>query len=195
MLCQDWPGPRRWRGKEIARDHYYSADDLGTGARVAGMITWLYSSFSAGTLDLDEHVVQKSEQEVVPRPFVAHLPQRLLSHPGGGALAVVGWLRQVMIGSPQSQAADILLAVFESALRRLLAGQRLGHVVELFNETWAEYSTTLADLLEDVEFGAEPDAAKLGEMWLVNQVASGVAVNRRPCGTPGRGVGPAAAAG
>ena len=48
LLCGDWPGPLLWQ-KEISRDHYLAAEDVGDDARLLGMIAFHFACFGAGT--------------------------------------------------------------------------------------------------------------------------------------------------
>ena len=91
LLCQDWPGPRRHRG-EIPPDHYLSADDIGSDARLLGSIAFHFACYGVGTPRLDDFPANplRTADVVAAKPFVSRLPQRLLGHPEGGALAVIG---------------------------------------------------------------------------------------------------------
>ncbi len=91
FLCQDWPGPRQWR-EPVPEDFYLASDDIGSGARLRGLISLHFACFGAGTPRLDSYAQRalKEPVAIAPRAFVAELPRRLLGHPKGGALAVVG---------------------------------------------------------------------------------------------------------
>ncbi len=92
LLCQDWPGPQRWR-EPIPPDFYFSADDVSADARPLGLIAFHFACYGAGTPSTDDfdHVPElRAYSCASPRPLIARLPQRLLAHPRGGALAVVG---------------------------------------------------------------------------------------------------------
>ena len=89
LLCQDWPGFGTMRP-----DCYLTASDVTDEATVGGMIAFLFACFGAGTPDIDQFRKVPDDPstavKLASEPFVAALPRRLLSHPNGGALAVVG---------------------------------------------------------------------------------------------------------
>jgi hypothetical protein len=166
LLCQDWPGPRQWRGG-IPRDFYVAADDLDPDAQPQGLIAFHYASYSAGTPRLDDlsgHVF-KEPVAIAPHAFVARLPQRMLGHPSGGALAVVGLVDRASGFALTWVGLDVQRAVFESCLRQLMQGDPLGSAMEIFSRRYAELSTTLSAELEEIKFGAQPDPRALAGMW------------------------------
>jgi len=91
LLCQDWPGPYAWHGP-IPEAHYFSADDIASDASPAGGLAFHYACYGAGTPEVGDFS-WRSFGETAPiasQSFIARLPQRLLGHPKGGMLAVIG---------------------------------------------------------------------------------------------------------
>jgi hypothetical protein len=166
LLCQDWPGPRQWQ-EAIPDDFYLAAGDIGPDAQPQGLIAFHYASYSAGTPKLDRFAKEalKAQAEIAPHAFVARLPQRLLGHPNGGALAVVGPVDRAWGFSLTWEGLGVQRAVFESSLMRLMQGHPLGSAQESFSMRYAELATTLTRELMDRQFGGQPDYRTLAGMW------------------------------
>lgn len=164
LLCQDWPGPQEWRGP-ISRDHYFAGEDVADDAAPAGLIAFFFACYGAGTPLYDSFEMNGEQRRLAAESFVARLPQRLLGHPRGGALAVVGHVDRAWSYSFDWPRADEHLQVFESALGRLLAGYPVGAAMEYFNQHYAELFTDLTEEREEVRWGARPDFMSLAELW------------------------------
>jgi hypothetical protein len=166
LACQDWPGPSV--GQPISPAQYFAADDVGGDARLRGLIAIHYASYSAGTPRGDEFALQALQQpvDIAPVSFVARLPQRLLSHPAGGALAAVGYAGRAWGYSSRSARTDEQRTrVFELLLWRLLGGDPVGHAMESVGQHYAELATSLSGELEGVTFGKVADPADLSSLW------------------------------
>ncbi len=166
LLCQDWPGPKAWR-KRIPEEHYFAADDLGPDARVHGMIAFLFACFGAGTPRYDSFPEPEAAEPRVlaPRDFVSRLPQRLLSHPQGGALAVIGHIDRAWGFSFLWPGAGSQRAAFLSTLLRLTAGKPIGWALEYLGQRYAELAAELAVEREELELGKEEHVELLCDLW------------------------------
>lgn len=182
LLCQDWAGPQAERG-EIPADYYLSADDFDAEPaaefNLLGMIAFFFACFGAGTPQYDEFSKQafKERREVITeKPFVAALPQAMLSLSSGGALAVVGHIERVWGASFFSADSGEQSAVFESTLTKLLNGHPLGEAMDYFNVRYAALSTQLSVTLEDIDFGRLYDPYDVAMLWTENNDARGYVI-------------------
>jgi hypothetical protein len=168
LLCQDWPGPRQHQGA-IPADFYFAGEDIGDDARLLGMLAFFFACYGGGTSAYDAYAHATSQQTAIaPHPFLARLPQRMLAHPNGGALAVVGHVERAwgysFVWEQQRQ-----LQVFENMLAQLMIdGQPVGAAIEWFNQRYAEISSTLSGLLYG---GAQPQDQELARLWTANNDA------------------------
>jgi hypothetical protein len=176
ILCQDWPGPGSC--SPIPRDCYLAAEDIQDEAQLHGLIWFQFACYSAGTPALDSFTWGAGRAQRAPLPFVAALPQRLLAHPSGGALAVIGHIDRAwgysFTGSSPLQ--RVHTAAIESTLRRLLHGDRVGHATEYLNTRYAELACALSEELAAVRNLRQPDERALAELWTATHDARGYAL-------------------
>ncbi|MFV9505673.1 MAG: hypothetical protein AB4911_14050 [Oscillochloridaceae bacterium umkhey_bin13] len=167
LICQDWLGPREAGHRALRPDVYFASDDLGESAQVSGLIAFHFACFGAGTPKLDDFPQRAGVQrQIAPHPFVAGLPQRLLGHPGGGALAVIGHVERAWTYSFRDSYGARSVETFASMLRRvLLAGAPVGWALEFFNQRYAELATDLTRQIEDLEFGGPIQPYQLTASW------------------------------
>jgi CHAT domain len=145
LLCQDWPGFGTMRP-----DHYLAAADLADDANVKGMVAFLFACFGDGTPDADQFPMELSQAgtapPLAPKPFVAALPRRLLAHPNGGALAVIGHIDRAWSFSIQTtNVPEAQIGTFRNTLGFVLSGDRVGNAIRgQFSARFAALSTALA---------------------------------------------------
>ena len=167
LVCRDWPGPKQW-SRRIPSTFYFSADDVPSSAKLSGLVAFLIASYSAGTSRNDEFALRAMHQNfsVAPESFLSRLPQRLLSHPKGGALAVVGQLDRLWghTGSDEKVMPD--WQAYSQVLKRLFEGGTLGWAVEIFNERTAELASLISTELEGISFGKAPENSTLAGLWM-----------------------------
>lgn len=159
LICQDWPGPVEWSHRALPDDFYFAGDDVGDDARLLGTVAFHFACFGAGTPRLDDfpHMQRGPRREIAPHAFVSPLAQRLLGHPKGGALAVVGHVERAWTFSFSDASGVRHLETFGSALRRLLlAGAPIGWALEFFNNRYAGLATELTEDLENIRWQHNP---------------------------------------
>ncbi|KIG13506.1 Twin-arginine translocation protein TatB [Enhygromyxa salina] len=162
LLAADWGGPG-----SIGPADYVAAEDIPNDLELAGMIAFHFACYGAGTplRDCFRHRDGQAPKRLAKTEFVAALPQRLLSHPNGSALAVIGHVDRAW-GSSFLDRSGRHIGPFRNTLGNLMSGKPVGFAVAGFNERYAVLSNSVASLLEKRGLGEEVDAKLLSRAWL-----------------------------
>jgi hypothetical protein len=179
LLCQDWPGPKQWT-EGVPPDLYFSGDDVSGDARIHGLIAFHFACHGVGTPATDEFGMRNGNgsapRALAPQPFVARLPQRLLAHPAGGALAVVGHVERTWAYSFLGKRSLSQLEAFDWALRLLMDGFPVGYAMEYFNQRYGELSADLTLAIQQIGYGEKFSKEELAGLWTANNDARNYAV-------------------
>jgi hypothetical protein len=167
LVCQDWPGPG---SKGDMTPYSFAGEDLGKDARLGGTIAMMFACYGAGTPKYNEFRQMDKLQEanqIAPHAFVAALPKAMLSHPNGGALAVIGHVERAWTCSFMDGKKAQPTQTFESSLKKILDGYPVGYSTEDFNSRYAELSTELLEMMPRLKAGMKPTDEFIGS-WTEN---------------------------
>ncbi len=174
LLCQDWPGPRAWHGA-IPQDFYVAGEDIGSGASLAGSMAFFFACYGAGTPREDQFAFRlygdPQRAQIAERPFLAALPQRLLGHPRGGFLAVVGHVERAWGYAFTWPRAGEQTTTFEAVVGQVMEGRPVGLALDPLNGRYAEIAADLSQMMEDLHFQVEVDEQELVGLWTANNDA------------------------
>lgn len=153
LICSEWRGP----GFGGRPGDYFAASDLPKDADLRGLISFHFACYSAGVPHENElaSVYPEAARPLSRRPFVARLPQRMLSRKSG-ALAVVGHVDSAWDAPTQ-------LSVFTETFNLLMDGYPVGAALDVINERHAALSVELVKLLAPPE--PQRDLPALGKVW------------------------------
>ena len=163
LLAQDWAG-----FGQVSPAHYLTAAEVEDGANVSGLVAFLFACYGAGTPATDAFLTERGRGpvDISPAPFVAALPQRLLSHPNGPALAVLGHVERAWGYSIRPTGAGTQIGPFRDFLARVLAGEPVGHATKNFSERYAVLSTALASALDENSKEAKLPPQEVAATWV-----------------------------
>lgn len=169
LLCADWPGRRAWLGKgPIPDDFLFSGEDLSSETRVAGMIAFHFACYTAGTPQRDSYA-DEAPKEAAHRPFVSHLPKRLLEQ---GALAVIGHVDITLEQSFLWLDSGAQSEIFASALQAMLSGVPVGHAMHPFGERFGVLGAIVAEASRSSQRdGHEAEDIARFQLWAAYQDA------------------------
>lgn len=167
LVCQDWPGYGA-----IAPDHWFAGADVPAAAKVHGLVHVLFACHGGGCTSHDEFDrLGAAPRQIAERPFFARLPQALLAHREGGALAVLAHIERAWAYAFQSAGGEGQIQGFRDVAGRLLRGERIGQATDMFNIRWAALSTELAEMQADAGRGIDVPLATLGRLWVARDDA------------------------
>jgi hypothetical protein len=168
LVCQEW---QPFLGKPNPETHLFSAADIDTTADLHGMIAFQFACYSLGTPQFNNFKNRGGEPELAERPLIARLPQKLLSHKKGGALAVIGHVDRAFSDSFKSRNIT-QWAVFQSILTCLMRNCPVGYAMEFFNQQYAELAS---EYMQGIQEENLMDS-KIAERWNVSNNARNYAV-------------------
>ncbi len=164
LVCQEWPGVPPNAGPNtllaaLQPDTYVSAADIGPDIRPHGLIAFHFACFGAGTPMYDSYAPGAQPVQIANEAIVARLPQALMAHPRGGALAVIGHVDRVWSYSFQTPSAGDQIGPFRETIRRIFRGQSVGRAMKEFNERYAALCVYVVCMQQKMEAGehVEPE--------------------------------------
>jgi hypothetical protein len=159
-MCQGWVA-----SQPVQPSYRLTAADVGDAARVHGLVAFLFACFGAGTPDRSgfPHAIGPHTNCSAEPPFVAALPRRLLAHPNGPALAVIGHVDRAWAFSIRPRETGPQVGPFRNLLRRLLKGEPAGHATKELNEKFTLLSSRLLHLQGATP---RPTDSVLARLWI-----------------------------
>ena len=166
LICQNWDG----YGK-VDRDHYFDASDLPSNAKVHGMVHFLFACYGGGWPEFDNfNRLDSKPKQLSAKPMIGRLPQALLSHRDGGALAVLAHIDRAWAHSFR-QGSTAQTQGFRDVIGRIMRGDRLGQATDQFNVRWAGLSIELSEELNRMREQLPVDPKKLANQWVARDDA------------------------
>ena len=176
LVCQDWAGPR---AGSIARGQYFAASRRAGRRRGRGHVRVrlrLLRRRHARARPLRAHARRGAAEARRGSRSRPRCPQRLLAHPGGGALGCIAHVERAWGDSIVESGAGPQLIPFENAIGNILAGKPIGLALKDFNERFAALSVSLAGLLEQIGDGLIVPDRQLAKAWIQRNDAEGYAL-------------------
>lgn len=177
LVCADWPGPIEWRC-ELRRDFYLGAEDIDSGARLLGSMAFFFACYGAGTPLWEDYAMARNQERktLAARPFLAALPLRLLSHPRGGLLAVVGHVERAWGYSFDWRGQDAEPQSFKDFLYELMRGMPVGYAMESLNTRYGQIAALLSAELDELKHNRNRDAYAISRLWMANNDSRSYAI-------------------
>ena len=170
LVCSDWPGPEVWAQdpRPLPQGHCFTAADLPAEADLTGLVTFHLACFSGGVPRFDSFLNAPGGRplEISPEARLARLPGALLTHPAGGALAVIAHVDRVKGYSYLWPGAGGQPDAHSSVLWRLMEGRPVGDAVRYLSERHAALSGELSLLLLKLLAGEAVEEEELADYWV-----------------------------
>ncbi|HEY0988162.1 MAG TPA: C25 family cysteine peptidase [Kofleriaceae bacterium] len=164
LITADWNGSGALDAQKL-----FCATDITDAATIHGLVAFVFACYGAGTPAVDQFAgdleAAKDPTPIAPEPFIAALAQRLLGHPGGGALAVIGHVERAWGYSIRPPRVDPQIQPFRNAIARILAGEPLGEATIDLSTRHATLSTELLGILSP-SAAQEVDETALVSRWI-----------------------------
>ncbi len=152
VFTAEWPGPEP-AGGTASEGHYFGAADIDLeDDRLLGMIVFLSSAYSAGVPTYSDFEFSNQRPQLVPQPVLARLPQKMLGHPYGGALAVIAHVDMLWTASFTDTSGASEVGIYQEMTERLMQGFTAGAAMELLNQRYTQLSGLLKERLQDEFF-------------------------------------------
>ncbi len=180
LVCQDWKGPDQ---EKVVRSHFLAAEDIPDHHNLLGSIVFQFACFSAGTPYWDDYAIAKNQDRtaLAVRPFLSALPGRLLGHPNGGALAVIGHIDRAWTYSFRWGQLESQTQAFRSVIYQLMAGKPVGMAMDDINLRYAEIAAILSNNLQQLKYDPEYiSPLQLAFEYTANNDARGYAIQGDP---------------
>ena len=183
LLCQDWSGAGQG---PVGPDVFLSGEDVTDEVRPAGLVAFFYACHGLGTPRHDAYPERSASGDaapgsngrrvLAPQPFAARLPCRLLGHPSGGALAVIGHVERTWGYSFLWEGIGRQTQTFKDTLKRLLSGCPVGHALEPFARRFGDLAVELTSLLGEAGCDDPVSREELARLWTAHNDARAYAL-------------------
>ena len=133
------------------------------------MIHFMFACYGGGwgKIDTFRDGPDGTALQIAPAAAFSRLPQAMLAHPNGGALATIGHVDRAWSYSFKSDSGATQITGLRSVLTNLMLGHRIGQATDAFNMRWAAIATSLSD---DLRAGGG-DAGALAREWIARDDA------------------------
>jgi hypothetical protein len=131
------------------------------------MMHFFFACYGGGCTefdDFDRH--NKQPRRLAEKPFISRLPQRMLAHKNGGALAILAHVERAWAYSFQGTRSGAQIQGFRDVIGRLLRGERIGQATDMFNMRWAAISTELSEKQAALAQGKDIALREIGNLWI-----------------------------
>ena len=169
LIGQGWQPAK---SPHSCEDDYFAACDLPEQPELAGLVAFFLACWGLGTPEKDDFAwVEGSQEHSVGEPFVAKLPQALMSK---GALAVVGsvdrgWVHSVrwFAGGDAGENSGAL----RDSIKRFLDGQPIGHALLPVRRRYAKLAAWVLEPEERLKDGEFVSESVLEALWIAHNAA------------------------